>query len=174
MNKIIEQVKEYGIELIIDKNFKVEGPILKVECDLDIKLELDWINNCVLKKVTKRGTDFYCSFRQSEEKLTIDFFTKIPTTIPSFLNDTNYIVATTFVDMCWLYSDGTTNQSAEEVATEFRKGDDVILGDLTWALPSKFVDDLVEMVHTINPDFMSGLMQDAIVYGPYKLENYSK
>ena len=174
MDAIREQMKEYGVEFIIDENFKIDGPILKVECDIDINLGLDWVNDCLLRKVTKRGTDFYCSFKQSEERLVMSFFTKIPTNMPSFLNDTNYLIATTFVDMCWLYSDGTTNQSAEEVATEFRKGDDIILGDLTWALPSKFVDDFVEMVHTINPDFMSGLMQDCVVYGPYKMDNYSK
>lgn len=173
MDKIIEQVKEYGIELIIDKNFKLNGPVLKVECDLDIVVGLDWINDCILKKITKRGTEFFCSFKQAENKLTINFFTKCDQQYFNYFDVDNQVkIATTFVDLCWIYSEGTTNTSIDEAATEFRKEDNIKTGDLTWILPSKFVDDFVEMVHTINPDFMSGLMQDVIVYGPYYMDNY--
>lgn len=172
MDAIREQMKEYGVEFILDKNFKLDGPLLKVECDIDVNLGLDWVNDCLLKKTTKRGTDFYCSFTQKEHSLTINFFTKIPDNDRLFI--TPQTIYSTFVDMCWLYSEGTTNQSAEEVETAIRKGDNYVPGDLTWVLPSKFVDDFVEMVHTINPDFMSGLMQDCVVYGPYKMDNYSK
>ena len=169
MDAIREQMKEYGVEFILDKNFEIKDNILKVECDIDVHLGLDWVNSCLLKKVTKRGTDFYCSFNQTETKLTISFFTKCPAEYYSTINLSNSpTYFTTFMDMCWLYSEGTTNENVGEVATEVRKEEGYKAGDLTWALPSKFVDDFVEMVHTINPDFMSGLMQDAIVYGPYR------
>lgn len=74
---------------------------------------------------------------------------------------------TTFPDLCWLYSDGTTPENVVEVFTEARVGKEYKPGDLSWHLPSKYMDDLIEMIHTLNPTFMSGLMQDCIVYGPY-------
>lgn len=166
MEAIKETMKQYGVDFEINKDFKIDGPTLSVQCDLDVNLGLDWVNDCVLTKITKRGTQMHCRFLQFTDKLIITFETKVP----SYFDSTTKIVgekvyATTFPDLCWLYSEGTTAQTMEEVVTKPRF--EYNPGDLMWLLPSRFVDDLIEMIHTINPEFMSGLMQDAIVYGPY-------
>ena len=166
--QIKEQLKEYGVELVMNPGplWNIGDDTIHVECDLDINLNLEWVNNCVLTKITKRNTKMYCTFEQQAEKLIIRFATILPKDFKRTYHPVyGHQICTTFVDLCWLYSEGTTTQSLEEVETQPREG--VATGDLTWLLPSRFTDDLIEMIHTINPEFMSGLMRDAIVYGPY-------
>ena len=162
---IKETLKEYGVEFIIDPNFKPEGSQIYVECDLDVNLNLPWVNDCVLTKLTKRNTKMHCRFKQTEEKLIIIFSTKASDDYLKFVELKPSNIFTTFVDMCWLYSEGTTAVTINEVETKPRA--EYNPGDITWLMPSKFADDVIEMIHTINPEFMSGLMQDAIVYGPF-------
>jgi hypothetical protein len=167
-DQIREQLKQYGVELIINPGplYNIMDDTIHVECDLDINLNLDWVNNCVLTKITKRNTKMFCTFEQKPETLTIRF----AAILPKKFKETYKVVygkqiATTFPDLCWLYAEGTTPTSVMEVETKQRENSE--LGDLLWLLPSRFTDDLIEMIHTINPEFMSGLMRDAIVYGPY-------
>lgn len=159
IKQIEKEMKDMGCELILNP-IQVLGKVLRVEVDLDIVIPLDWINKATIVKTTKRGTKFYCSFNQLDSKLTLNFFTEVPSYFDYGIKDKIY--GTTFPDLCWIYSSGTTPENKNEVATVFRE--EAIPGDLTWLLPSKFVDDLIEMIHTINPTFMSGLMQDAIIY----------
>ena len=162
LKEIEKEMKDMGCELVLDP-IQLVGEHLMVQCDIDIKCEgVSWLNNATLIKTTKRNTKFYCTFNQSENRLTINFFTKVP---DYFKCNYDKVFGTTFPDLCWIYSSGTTAENKIEVATEFRS--DAIPSDLTWILPSKFVDDLIEMLHTVNPTFMAGLMQDAVVYGPY-------
>lgn len=166
---IREQMKQYGVELEINKNFHIEGNTLSVECDLDIQLGLDWIDHCILTKITKRNTKMHVTFRQQESKLVLTFVCQVPKEFTDNITRISPLrkYCTTFPDFCWLSGEGTTNTSLAEVATVPRDSEQFPPGDLLWALPSRFADDLIEMVHTINPEFMSGLMQDAIIYGPY-------
>jgi len=166
--QIKEQMKEYGVELVINPGplYNIGDDTIHIECDLDINLGLDWINKCVLTKITKRNTKMFCTFEQKPETLTIKFATILPKSFKETYKPTyGKQVCTTFPDLCWLYSEGTTTQTLTEVETKPREG--VPTGDLLWLLSSRFADDLIEMIHTINPEFMSGLMRDAVCYGPY-------
>lgn len=164
---IKEQMKQYGVELEINPSFQLEGNILSVECDVDVILDLPWINQAVLTKITKRGTKMYVNFRQQPNKLVIVFSSLVPKEYSNYRNNVSTKFCTTFPDFCWLHGEGTTAKNIIEVETIPRDQELFVPGDLLWSLPSRFADDLIELVHTINPDFMSGLMQDCIVYGPY-------
>lgn len=167
-DQIREQLAKYGVTLDIKPGplYGIMDDTLTVECDLDIVLNLSWINDCVLTKITKRNTKMFVTFDQKEDKLIIRFSCKLPDSFKkTYSPKYNQQYLTTFPDLCWLYAEGTTSQTLSEVETRPREG--VEPGDLIWLLPSRFADDLIEMIHTINPEFMSGLMQDAIVYGPY-------
>lgn len=166
--QIKEQMKQYGVELTINPGplFGIMEDTLHVECDLDINLGLDWINNAVLTKITKRNTKMFCSFEQKPETLTIRFSAVLPKTFKEIYKPTyGKQMLTTFPDLCWLYAEGTATTTLSEVETKPREN--ILPGDLLWHLPSRFADDFIEMVHSINPEFMSGLMREAIVYGPY-------
>jgi hypothetical protein len=163
---IIEEMKKINLTLNM-KPTPIEGKFLATECDIDIKVDLPWINKCSLEKLTKRNSIFYVWFKCTEEKTTIYFATKVPDEYFATHRFSDTIFATTFPDLCWIYSEGTTDKNIGEVATAIREGKEYKTGDLSWHLPSKYLDDLIEMLHTVNPTFLSGLMQDAICYGPY-------
>jgi hypothetical protein len=164
--QLIEEMNKINLKLNM-KPTPIQGNFLVTECDVDIKVDLDWINKCSLEKLTKRNSTFYVWFKSTEERTTIYFATKVPQDYFLTHKVSETIFATTFPDLCWIYSEGTTPENVGEVATQMREGKEYKTGDLSWHLPSKYLDDLIEMLHTVNPTFMSGLMQDAIVYGPY-------
>lgn len=74
-------------------------------------------------------------------------------------------LSTTFADFCFLLKDGTTPESFIEVDTKLPQG--VALGDLTWCLPSKFADDLIEALHIANAVLLEGILEHAVLIGPY-------
>lgn len=86
------------------------------------------------------------------------------------------VIATTFADFCWVVSEGTTRENVEQVKTpvpsmiKFEQNEimrPVVLGDLSWALPSKFADDLIECMHALNTTVLEGILEDAVMYGPF-------
>ncbi len=164
--ELIDEMKKINLHLNM-KPSKIEGNFLIVECDIDTKIELEWIEKISLEKITKRNSKFYVWFKTTDTTTTIYFATEVPKDffLTHCISET--IIATTFPDLCWIHSDGTTPENVNEIATKMREGKEYKTGDLTWHLPSKYLDDLIEMLHTINPSFMSGLMQDGLLYGPY-------
>jgi hypothetical protein len=86
---------------------------------------------------------------------------------PSFAR--GRVVAMTFADFCWMCSSGTTPESALEIS--FPAPSFAVPGDLTWALPAKFVDDLVETLYALNQDVLEGRMMDSWLVGPMRCDD---
>jgi hypothetical protein len=73
-------------------------------------------------------------------------------------------VATSFPDFCWRLANGSTIATALELRLPRNEASE--LGDLTWLLPSKFADDLLEVLHALNDDLLHGALQESWMYGP--------
>lgn len=177
MNKVEEQeqfekeMESLGLQLI--KQEDVEGSFgLSMEIDLDTEVDYTHLVNedFVMKKLTKRKDFFYITVKKYDKelkRLTLSVGT------PVTLNIFNYYkgaigpkpFGTNFPDLCWYHAEGTTDLTKDEVETKFR--DDAIMADLTWFLPSRMVDNFIEIMHTLNQSFLQGLMQDTICYGPF-------
>lgn len=69
----------------------------------------------------------------------------------------------TFADFCFKRARETTPESAQETRVPAPAGE---MGDLTWRLPCKFVDDIVETLYVLNNDVLDGAMLDAWLCGP--------
>jgi hypothetical protein len=172
----LNEIKELEAEMkklnlyMINKSEISDDYYLAVEVDIDCVVKLPFMKTLALAKKVMRGSTYYVTFDDSKDgTLTLKIGVKLPKDFIHTYKSTDFsalgIRATTFPDLCWINSNGTTNQTLEEVVTKQR--DNVEVGDLTWTLPSKFVDDFVEMMHTLNLSIISGLMQDAIIYGPF-------
>lgn len=164
MNKLkVDIVEKTSVNLDKMRGF------LYVEVDIDCPIKIDFMADYVMTKKVQRGSTYYVVFDEKQtEKLTMRIGVEIPLDYSEvYAASINRLEprATTFPDLCWIHAEGTTPQTLHEVATKLRDG--AIIGDLTWVLPSKFVDDFVEMMHTLNQSIIAGLMQDAIIYGPY-------
>lgn len=171
MKELQEELNQLGVEFIQERELSkyAEGSILGVEFDLDIDTELfKKLNEVVLLKKTKRETPFFLKFlTESDSTLTIAAFTYMPKVEGEILQYTqDKVIGNTFIDLCWLAGDGTTEATVEEVLTKKREG--ASWGDLSYVLPSKFIDDLIEVMHTVNPSLLGGMMQETIIYGPFK------
>ena len=145
---------------------------LAVEVDIDCPFNVEMMKDVALTRKVFRGTVYHIIFLKNErDMLTLKVACKAPKDFielyfESFMHQMkNSVRCTAFPDLTWINSDGTTNKDLDQVITEVRK--DSILGDLTNALPSKFVDDFVEMMHVLNQGLIEGILSDAIVYGPY-------
>lgn len=141
-----------------------------IEADIDCEIQIDFMKEFALTKKVMRGSVYYVTFEKLRlETLTMRIGVELPKDFENVYGKADFgqlpVIATTFMDLCWIHSDGTTSQTLNEVSTVLRDG--AQLGDLTWVLPSKFVDDFVEMMHTLNQSIISGLMQDAFLYGPF-------
>lgn len=117
---------------------------------------------------TRRNTTIYMTnFQHDAEKniLSFNVSAALPKNeYPEEFEDQMEYIGTTFSDFCWKHSEGTTPESLQEVETKVREG--FRLGDLTWLLPSKFADDLVDAMYFANASVLSGIMEEAIIYGP--------
>lgn len=169
IEKLEAEMKKLNVDIVRKDSLKNEGGVLFVEVDIDCEINLDFMaEHCMIKKVM-RGSVYYVVFDdKTKDKLTMRIGVELPKDYMNIYgNSLNTLrqIATTFPDLCWIHSEGTTPNTLNEVETKLRP--DSVMGDLTWVLPSKFVDDFVEMMHTLNQSIISGLMQDAIVYGPY-------
>lgn len=163
--KFMEGKREYG-ELFIQCETKIEVDPMVIEGAAD----------AVLIKKTQRGTPMYVeNFKYENGILKCLIGCPIHKDFHAVYGHvgapTMKPIATTFVDFCWLLGDGTTAKTAIEVNTPFRE--DCQLGDLTQVLPSKFADDLIEIMHSLNVEYFEGILGDTVVYGPYFIRKAS-
>lgn len=170
-NQLLNQMKKDGIDFLL-KTSLPKNQYLCVEVDIDCPFNLVMLNDQLLTRTVHRGSKYYVSFEENERNnLTMKIGTNIPKDycdiyFESFMHQTrNSVRATTFADLCWIHSEGSKNEDIELAYTEPREN--IILGDLTNVLPSKFVDDFVEMIHIFNQNIFDGLFRDAIIYGPF-------
>jgi uncharacterized FAD-dependent dehydrogenase len=122
-----------------------------------------------LTRLTKRGTTMYIrGFCVKNSTFTFFVQTELPACFSDVYESENLNaakpLATTFQDFCWLQAEGTTNKTALEIPTSAPTNTQ--LGDLTWVVPSKFADDLIECMHALNLTILEGTMYDAMMYGP--------
>ena len=162
-----KMLTEAGIELVEKKNLDIkwkDGIIYGVFLDLQADFKVNMLNDYIMLKRCKRGTEFAITFKNEVDGIvTMEIGTIIPNRYADYVLAGD-IVATTFPDLCWLYGEGTTHDTIKEVGTELRKG--VEVGDLTWILPSKFLDDLIECIYSLNSQAFEGILGDSIIYGP--------
>lgn len=165
-------MKENGLDFITSKEVSEElngslgyGVEIDIDTTVDFKDFLD--QEMVLVRRTMRGNTYYIDLKHDGETLTFKVLTSIDERYGKYFPDYEGLgrIATTFPDLCWIHSDGTTPENKDEVMTGYRDG--YQLGDLTWLLPSKFVDDLVEVMHVLNQSLFEGILQESIVYGPF-------
>lgn len=150
---------------------KMKHGILSVQAETILSVDqsvIDAIKEAVIYKQTKRGSlIFLDNFRLENGLFKFNISAPIHRSFADVYSEIESadIIATSFVDFCWMISDGTTAKNAIEVDTPFR--DKANLGDLTQVLPSKFADDLIEAMHSLNIDFFEGILSDTNLYGPY-------
>lgn len=181
LDEFEKEMQSIGLEIVKKQDIK-ENKFIGVEVDLDTEIDYSHLveEDFILKKLTGRKDFFYISLEKYDKeinRLTLKVYTPVSedifeyyadaATVPGLTND-NVCIGTNFPDLCWYHAEGTTPLTADEVETKFRSG--VNMGDLTWYLPSRVVDNLIEIMHTMNQSFLQGLMQDTICYGPYVFE----
>ena len=141
--------------------------VISVEVDTHVgKLE-NWpedLEKVIMARTTNRGTRVYAgNIKYNKESGVISF--DVGTCVPRYITKIEERnIGTTFPDLCWLLSEGTTRQNVDQSQTKFRE--DAEFGDLTWLLPAKFCDDLVEAMHIMNSWILEGSLYQAIIYGP--------
>jgi len=168
------ELESLGIQLVNLED--IEGCFgLGIEVDLDTDVDYSHLvkEKLVMKKLTKRKDFFYImlkSYDTEKKRLTLMVASPIDKNVFDFFEKTNdVIIGTNFPDLCWYYAEGTTELTKEEVETKFRE--DALMGDLNWFLPTRIIDNFIEIMHTLNQSFLQGLMQDTICYGPYLMSD---
>lgn len=170
MKEFQEEMNELGVFFV--SMDEVKGKFgMGIEVDLDTSVDYSDLvdQGLVMQKLTKRKDSLYIVFKEynkEAQRLTFMVAAPIGENVFKFYtsSEDQPVVGTTFPDFCWYHSEGTTPDTALEVETKFRNG--ALMGDLTWYLPSRFADNLIEIMHTLNQSFLEGLMQDTIIYGP--------
>ena len=170
-------LRSLGLEIIKHKD--IEGSYsMGLEIDLDTEVDYSHLikEDFVLKKLTKRQDFFYIALKEyniEKKCLTLFVGTPISKDIYNFhLNSESSLenkVGTNFPDLCWYHAEGTTELTIDEVDTKFRK--DCKMGDLNWYIPSRVIDNFIEIMHTLNQSFLQGLMQHTVIYGPYLMSD---
>ncbi len=149
---------------------------VSVEIDLDTAIDYSKITDeeYILKLKTCRNDVLYLIFNEyntEKKRLTMKLVQKFEKKYVVFYKEHYEKIGTTFPDLCWYYSEGTTSENKIEVETKFRE-ENVQFGDLSWVLPTRFIDNIIETINLINqsPKFFNGLLRDSIIYGPYFIE----
>jgi len=157
----------------VKKELKKPYSAIGVEIDIDTEVDYSKIVevDMTLKLQTCRKDILYLVFDRynAETKtLTMILGQPIDPKYLNFLKDVSEKIGTTFPDLCWYYSEGTTSTNQIEVETKFREKNSHA-GDISWVLPTRFIDNIIETINLINqsPKFFNGLLRDAIIYGPY-------
>jgi len=181
--KISQELKDYlealkVNQLPIDQPLEHERPIVGVQVDVDCsKDQCAHLMKSRFEWRTKRSTlVHFMDFDYNEETKTLTFF--IGEQASESWSDYygSHIVpcrehlpvyATAFPDYCFIIGEGSKPEHFIEVRTKVRPS--AKAGDLTWLLPSKFADDILEAVHVMNATVLEGLMFDSILYGPFYL-----
>jgi len=135
----------------------------------DFQEAVNKLGKAIVARTTKRGTRFYAGdieYNPTTGIISFDAGTVIPDYIvDGFKHYSKNKLGTTFADFCFLNSEGTKFFTKDQCSTPFR--DDATPGDLTWVLPAKFVDDMVEMMSIMNNLILAGTMEESILYGPF-------
>ena len=175
-----EQIEELPCDLIDQETFEDETKdadnFISIDVDVfigkvmneDFQEAVRELGEIYVARTTKRGTRFYCGDISYNSDTGIIQF-KAGTPAPHhFTNKVQYknkpVIGTTFADFCFMNADGTKYHTIDQCQTPFR--DEAEPGDLTWILPAKFVDDVVEMMSIMNNLILGGSMEEAIMYGP--------
>lgn len=178
LKELSEEFNLLGLEEI-DKSEIYKHDRLIIDVDIDTEVDYTKLvnSNFALKKLTKRQDYFFIKldgYNKETGRLTFEISCPVSEHVLDYYSNAGdidkwqqHITGTTFPDLCWYHSEGTTNQTLDEVNTKFRSDDDVAKGDLTWFAPSRMVDNFIEIMHTLNQSFLQGLMLDAICYGIY-------
>lgn len=177
LHEIEKELEDLGLEILTKDQLHKDIDsklVISVQVDIDTSIDYSKIYEAdyVLKKYTGRKDHLYISFMKEREG-TLTF--TVTQCIPQPQLDASQwselewehkteLIGTTFPDLCWYHSEGTTHITKEELMTKFREK--FVEGDLTWFLPSRFLDNFIEIMHTLNQSILEGLMQEAIVYGP--------
>jgi len=176
-NLFVDELASLGVEIITPE--EVTGEFgLALEIDLDTEIDYSSLveQQFTFKKLTKRKDFFYItlqSYDKEKGRLTLLVGTPINKELFDYYSHAHLPkpVGTNFPDLCWYFAEGTTELTDNEVETKFRE--DCKMGDLTWYVPSRVVDNFIEIMHTMNQSFLQGLMQETICYGPYLMQNKS-
>lgn len=174
LEQLEAEMKKLNVDFVYESEIpKTRHLCVEVDIDCDVVLPDAFKHDALLmRKKVMRGSQYYVAFLdENPGTLTLKIGVELPKDFIEVYKSADFdmltVLATTFPDLCWIHAEGTTPQTLTEVSTVVREG--VLMGDLTWVLPSKFVDDFVEMMHTLNQGIIGGLMQDAIIYGPFIL-----
>ncbi|MDZ4810778.1 MAG: hypothetical protein SGI96_21285 [Bacteroidota bacterium] len=166
LQKDIENdLKGVGIRVIEKEEFDLpKDTSMKVNCFVDIENN-PGLEGLIFEKTTKRGSKvFVYSFSHADGCLKFSVGTKPHKSFLETYEFKNNSICMAFMDFCWVLSDGTTNESAQENKT--RVDPSLKLGDLTWCLPSKFADDVIDVIGLLNVSVLSGIMENSFLYGP--------
>lgn len=121
-----------------------------------------------IKVMTKRGVcTYFRDFQLLETEAQTIFQFETCQVIPDDLNlPVNSPNLMSFVDFCWYAGNEPVN--ADLIPDVFTvKMPNYKSGDLGWYLPSRFVDSVISSLGKLNDVFLSGTLEDAILYGPY-------
>lgn len=142
-----------ALSLLVQIGFPKEAPL---SCpDFDIKVR------------TKRGvethfTNFDIRDTDTQKVLQFEVVQAIPHDFELMVPTKHYM---TFIDFCWYSGNEMINDDIiPDVFTELMPG--YTKADLGWYLPSRFVDSILNSMGKLNDVFLSGTLEDAILYGP--------
>lgn len=175
MDENFELFEKLGADVFEDASALVhEGLLLTVKVEVAFE-PIESLKNLRFSWLTKRKNRVHVhDFGYDDSRKVVQFLISTGAH-PSFLHSYGTVpvistvpIATTFADYCFLSADGTSAETKLEVDTPMDP--DSHLGDLTWVLPSKFADDLIEVMHVLNSTLLHGVLEHGIIYGPYLLE----
>lgn len=151
---------------------KALGVLIEIGFPLDTQIEsLDFD----VVTVNPRGvrtvfTEFQLSEVNQQKLLSFKAFQEAPEKISFKTEDP--MLATSFIDLCWYTGvEAVDPNLIPTVVTKVK--DSTYRCDLGWFLPSRFVDSAINALGKLNEVFLSGTLEDAIVYGPIILETES-
>lgn len=168
VDDFLKQLEENGVGFINKSELCVKDVIaVDIDSMLDVDVSLFTKYNMYLTIQSSRGHKYYIDIFEDDNRFCLKLITEMPDAYTHFFrrSEVEKPIATTFADFCWIHSEGTTELNKDEVATNYRE--ETNLGDLTWVLPSKFADDIIEVLHIFNQRVAQGILEDAILYGPF-------
>ena len=151
MDEFLKKLEDNGVDFVhvFDDLFVKTNASVICNTQLPVKVKDFWDRRNVVVIKSSRG-QVYCldMFDGENNDFCIEIRTEVPERYFELLPNMDKLIATTFSDFCWIHSEGTTPDTLREVDTELLGGTD--LGDLTWVLPSKMADDIIEVLHIFN------------------------
>lgn len=133
-----------------------EGAVIK-----PFNWNIEWINS---RGASMIFSDWHVG-KSSKDQDVISFTVhmRIPNNVVLDLN-TSLEFATSYRDLLWFHGHEAIDDKYEpQEITKVRE--DAMYNDLGWYLPCRFADRLVEALGKVNETFLSGILEDAIIYG---------